>query len=209
MTVLSTFAAVASVTSVTAPSIAEDHPADQHLEDLGREFELAWSHERACWDASDRLSDPDLDTFLTLIRFEKGSQTDQDLARLIGRVGIIWDEPDPFIPREIDEMRGLLPTGMKDVDRRIRQLIDANDKRTAWSTRADVVDIERRCEEANDRTYSIAKSIEGLPAHSLAGLAVKAKVVKWCRSGDLDYDADAAMDSKVLHSILHDLIRLA
>lgn len=72
-----------------------------------------------------------------------------------------------------------------------------------------VPEAEERADAANHATHAIALEIESLQATTLSGLVVKARAVKWCRAGDVEHDADAdsATDTRILQSILRDLVR--
>ena len=212
MSLLSSVALVPCV-AVAEPAgldLRAEHP-DRKLLALGKDLDIAYAEENACYQESERLSDPCLTTRRRVLRFKKRSAADRALVRLMKDDGMDWSDGAIFGPREIQEIRGLVPTGRKDIDRRIEQLIEAEDKRLAFHSRPEVVDIERRCEEARARTSSIVDLIERSQARAVEGLVVKAKAVRWCRTGDLSDEelSGAATDTRICQSILVDLMAIA
>lgn len=63
-------------------------------------------------------------------------------------------------------------------------------------------------DKAFNRVSRIAKKIEALPAHSLAGLKVKARAIRWCHSGEkrIELARQPTTDIRLAQSIIRDLL---
>jgi hypothetical protein len=64
-------------------------------------------------------------------------------------------------------------------------------------------------EGAYHATQAIVERIQTIPAHTLAGLKVKARAVQWCYAGDEIYLTDAqTTDVRLAQDIIADLVRI-
>jgi len=190
-----------------------DSSCDTKLLELGSRLNVAIAEENSLYAESQRTYD-DLDTKdpKRALKFRHASKTDRQILRLLGEHD--WPKSANFNPGDIDNLRQLAEHGRlaievagRAVERRIKKLIAASDAYGALTNQPHILSLERRCEEAGKRTLEIVGLIESLPARTLEGLIVKAKAVRWCRTGDLDFEdlEPAATDTRICHSIMKDL----
>lgn len=201
---MSALSSVAVSAAVTSPSIA-DGSADGNLEALGRRLDAAWAYENECYRAADQLRKNERLVRLHKVMKYRENKVDDAVISFLGEA-----EPHYFFnPRDIDDLRGRKLCLGKAVDRRVRQLIAVHDEEQILEAQLGCQEADKRAEKANRETSEIVSQIEDSRATTLAGLMVKAKAIHWCHSGDLDFDGeDYATDSRLMHSIVRDLLGL-
>ena len=211
MSALSSVALVPSVANVAmAPAQAGDSQSlDAKLLDLGSRLDVAVAEESALYEKSEHLHETlRLEPLRQTLQYRSGSKSDSEIVQLLGEFE--WEAGMSFNPADVEDLRRLVHTGKKKIDARIAELIATSDELVRRLSQPHIEEAGRQCEEANARTTAIVRSIEAQPAHTMAGLLVKATAVRWCRTGELDDDelARAATDTRILHSILLDIFAI-
>jgi hypothetical protein len=196
--------------------IGSAHPDAQLLE-LGSRLAAAVAEENALFIELRRSRDElNMKDLVRELKFRAGDDIDRHILDLLGEKG--WPDGGLFSRAEVDYLRGLGQTGTELAGRlpysavkaRIKRLINANDAVKALTEQPHILELESRCDQAYARTGEIVALIEVAPASTIDGLVVKAKAVRWCRTGDIDDEelSDAATDTRICQSILRDLAAL-
>jgi hypothetical protein len=182
------------------PSIQPDHA----LLELGNAFEAAIIEDDARWGIVHKINDGfDWKRHLKIMRLED-NPVDRGIARLLG-----ISAPCDFIsPVWIPKLEELAPSCHADLKKRIRQISREQVTLGLWQQQSGRIEAEDLATASSGVAHDLAKRIVAMPALTIDGLRIKAKVFKWCRRSEAD-EEPSGTDEVAIFSMVEDLLNAA
>lgn len=179
------------------PSIHPDHA----LLELGNAFEAAIIEDDARWGIVHKINDGfNWKRHLKVMRLED-NPVDRGIARLLG-----ISAPCDFIsPVWIPKLEELAPSCHADLKKRIRQISREQVTLGLWQQQPGRIEAEEFATASTGVAHDLAKRIVAIPASTIDGLRIKAKVFKWCRRSEAD-DEPSGTDEVAIFSMVGDLL---